>query len=292
MATNVHTPSISRILSNAGVRKVASTTSYSTGFECIGLGPVVQIHYTPRQIDDQAAELERIAKILNERPKYTAKVIDGIVEVRLADEKTDEQIKEERMEKAAEESPYGVTKAEVNKVLAGPCYAYTEQAAGYVIERETGGNDRLVRVYYRDHAYTSYAMVVGGREAYFRDAVKMYADKLRAAGFSVKVEGDYDYVLVGQPGEFVSEDDPTEVKESLSELREAVEAADLAFLTRKAGPASLFVYYLVPFKDKVRRLEVFRRNGSYAAYGRFGGSRSEFHSVDLTLRFIRSELVD
>jgi hypothetical protein len=290
----ISAPAISRIISsNTNIRR-AQGTGWSEGFTVVGYGTVVEVSYMDTNIGWQEQMLNRIADLINGREdrKYEAvkeQYEQGGSYVKVTVRRETE---EDRMEKAAEESPYAVTKAEVNKVLAGPCYPYDVQSAGYVIERETGLNDRLVRVTYRDHSHTSYTTVEGGREAHVKNAVKHYAHRLRAAGFSVKVEGDYEYVVVGQPGEFPSEDDPQDVKDALNALREAVEAADTAYMTRKAGPTSLFVYYLVPFKDKVRRLEVFWGQGFYKVSGRFGGPFQEFRNMAHLLEHIRYELAD
>jgi hypothetical protein len=294
MTNLISAPAISRIISSNTSIKKARSTGWSTGFYVVGLGSRVEVGYQDTDTVAVKNSLKYIADTINGRDdkKYAAEIEQTengspMVVVTL---RSEDEIKEECMEQAAEESPFAVTKREVNKVLEGPCYPYSEGAAGYVIERAEAPNDRLVRVTYKDHPHTGYALVEGGREQYVKDSVKLYADKLRAAGFSVAVEGDYESVLVGQPGEFPSEDDPQEVKEALNALREAVEASDTAFLTRRAGDHSLFVVYQDLYKGETRRLEVFWRSGAYASYGRFGGPRSEFHNLDLTLKFIRSEL--
>lgn len=97
-----------------------------------------------------------------------------------------------------------------------------------------------------------------------------------------------------EPQSLLSQEEEAEAaKEPLMALREAVEANDLAFMTRKAGPTSIFVYYLVPFKDKLRRLEVFYSGGCYASYGQFGGpGRHEFFNTRNLIGFIRDEIAD
>jgi len=141
--------------------------------------------------------------------------------------------------------------------------------------------------------------VEGGRDKYSHDAVNGYAKDLVEAGYSVQIgfEDGEDYVLVGTAGEFqagLSQEEESEAaQEPLRALREAIEAKALSYMTRKAGPTSIFVYYLVPFKDKLRRLEVFHSGGCYASYGRFGGpARHEFFSLDGLVRFIHSEIAD
>lgn len=298
MNNTISAPAISRIISSNTSIKRARNTGWSTGFYVVGLGVRVEVGY--QDTDTVAVEnnLAYIADTINGRAdkKYAAEIEQTengspMVVVTL---RSEDEIKEERMEKAAEESPYAVTKREVNVVLANGCYPYTDEpqnrGAGYVIERAEHPNTRLVRVTYRDHPHTGYALVEGGRDAYFRDSIQMYVDKLRKAGYSVKVEGDYESVLVGISGEFPDEADPDDTKAVLAELREAVEAEDVAYMTRKASPTSLFVYYLVPFKDKVRRLEVSWTGYCWTATRRLGGPADTYFNIPVLLDHIRHEL--
>jgi hypothetical protein len=175
-------------------------------------------------------------------------------------------------------------------------YPFEESGSGFVVERAAAPNDHLVRVTYRDSSHTTNAPETGGRDAYSHAIVTRYAELLMEAGYSVCMDfqGNEDSVLVGHPGEFgkSQQDTAKDAKEALAELREAVEDDDLAYMTRKAGPTSIFVYYLVPFKDKVRRLEVFWSEGVYQATRRLGGPKDEFFNMAHLLEHIRHELAD
>jgi hypothetical protein len=292
---------ISRILSSNPDLKKAHHTGWSIGFCVIGYGTMVEVIYQTTDKAEDDREMNRIVSTINDRKdrKYFAE--------RTLDEHGSEFVKvtvrqeteEDRMEKAAEESPYGVTIKEVRAALnkSRRFYEFEEgRSAGFSVEREAAPNDHRVRVTYRDVPHTSYAPETGGRDVYAHTITTHYANVLMAAGYAACIdytEANGDSLLVGQQGEFTSpEQAAEEAVEPLRELRDAVEADSLSYMTRKAGPTSIFIYYLVPFKDKLRRLEVFWSNGSYVSCGRFGGSRSEFHNLDLTLRFIRSELAD
>lgn len=305
---------ISRLLKAAGFRRaLKNTTSWSSGFDVQGFHTHARVTYASVNRGAEVMILTEMRDSINSRDdkKYWAKIQEDRFGNHLWVERWDEADPEQNetrkallREKLAEESPYGVTIAEVRKALhkAGGFFEFVdgkEKGAGFCVSAEPAPNDRLVRVTYRDHPHTAYAFVEGGRDRYMREKVQQYAEKLAEAGYSVQI--DYadgeDSVLVGQAGEFqaeLSQEEESELaQEPLMELRKAVEENDLAFMTRKGGPTSIFVYYLVPFKDKVRRVEVFWRNGSYGSYGRFGGpTRQEFHNTDLTVQYIRSEIAD
>ncbi len=273
---------ISRIISGNTDVKKAPKEGWGRGFTVTGYDVVVHVHYQDTDAAVVERNLDKIVETLNERPKYLATKIfkDGLyVEVVIRPEK--------------EPVPLSEVKAVLN--TGRRFFEYDTRGAGFLAQSE----GHLVRVSYQDTPHTSYALVNGGRDAYSHQMVGLYAEALTKAGFSVQIDytDGIDSVLVGRPGEFsvpMSQEEEAEAaKAPLLALREAVEENDMAFMTRKAGPTSIFVYYLVPFKDKVRRMEVFWRNGSYGSYGRFGSpTRSEFHNTELAVRFIRSEIAD
>lgn len=298
---------ISRIISSITdeqgekIRK-APKSGWGKGFYVVGYDVAVTVYY---QDTDQAVveeKLNQIVETLNGRAdkKYFAKIesLDStdyrgslVVKVVVRDENNSEHVAEPK----AEETPEAVTVQEVRRALLGPCYEYTSSASGFVAER-CEENPLLVRVFYRDHPHTRYTLVEGGRDAHMHASVEHYADLLANAGFSVCVDYDPergDSVLVGPAGHFQGEEDPEAIKEALLALREKIEDAELAFMTRKAGPNSLFIYYLVPFKDKVRRLEVSYGHGQYRSVGRFGNSRmATLKGADEVVEFARAELAD
>ncbi len=303
MRPSISAAAISRIISaNTNIAKASTRNIWSRGFVVTGYGP--EVHVTFQDTDRGTAErnLDAIAELLNgreDRKYYAVKMQDEndsiFVKVEIftgqsADDNTD-------VEEMAAESEHAVTVAEVKRALSGRWFEYTEApqlaGAGYVVERLETPRAGAVRVSYKDHPHTSYALVIGGRDAYAVDAVERYAASLTEAGYSTWIDyADTDgwSVLVGPAGHFAQQDSPEAVKGALTALREAVEAADLSFMTRRASDNSIFVYFLVPFKDKLRRVEVAWSNGSYSSIGRFGGFRSEFHNTELTVRFIRSEI--
>jgi hypothetical protein len=306
MRPNISAAAISRIISsNSNVKKASTRNIWSVGFIVTGYGPEVHVTYQDTDLGVVERNLDHIAELLNGREdrKYYAVKMQAEndhlflkVEIFIGQSPEDEAADVEDM---AAESEHAVTVAEVKAVLAGRWFEYTEApqtaGAGYVVERLETPRAGLVRVSYKDHSHTSYALVTGGREAYALNAVERYTESFVQAGYSAWI--DYEdtdgwSVLVGPAGHFAQQDKPEDVKEALTALREAVEADDLSFMTRKAGPTSIFVYFLVPFKDQLRRVEVSWSNGSYSSIGRFGGSRSEFHNTDLTVRFIRSEIAE
>jgi hypothetical protein len=302
MRPNISAAAISRIISaNSNVAKASTRNIWSRGFVVTGFGPEVHVTFQDTDLGCAERNLDAIAELLNgrdDRKYYAVKMQDENdslfikVEAFIGQSPEDEAADTENM---AAESEHAVTVAEVNQVLEGPCYPYSEGAAGYVIERLETPRAGIVRVSYKDHAFTSYAMVTGGRETYALNAVEHYASRLTQAGYSAWIDyADTDgwSVLVGPAGHFAQQDKPEDITAALTALREAVEANDLGFMTRKAGDHSIFVYFLVPFRDKVRRVEIFWGNGSYSSIGSLGGSRSEFHNTELTVRFIRSEIVE
>lgn len=289
----ISAPAVSRLISaHTNVRK-ASSTGWSVGFYVTGYGAMVEVGYQDTNPVAVEVALKDVCDAVNNHParKYEAKIEGQLVRVTARAE-----TEEERMEKLAEESPFGVTLAEVRKVLAPGRFEYSANGAGYEVTREAAPNDRLVRVTFRDHSHTNYAPETGGRGAYSRNAVKSYARSLIQAGYSVQIgfEDGEDFVLVGQAGEFskTPEQEAEEARGPLMALREVVEADSPFYTTRKAGNCSILVYSVLPGRA-LRGVEVFWQDGSYGSYvsyGRFGEARSEFHNVDLALRFIRSEL--
>jgi len=301
---NISAAAISRILSSTtSLRKAPTSNTWGVGYLVTGYGPEVHVHYQANDHETVQASLDRIASVINgrvDRKYHAAKVTGdyGTVHV-LVEARRPEHDTPEAKEQMAEESPHAVTIAEVKKVISVGRYEYTEApklaGAGYVVERAEFPRDGLVRVSYKDHPHTSYALVTGGREAYAVSAVESYATSLVQAGYSTWIEyeeNDGWSVLVGAPGHFPSQDKPDEVKKALTELREAVEANDVAYMTRKAGDHSVFVYYLVPFKDKVRRCEVFYSGGVYKLSPRFGGPMREFYNIPFLVEEIGHELRD
>jgi hypothetical protein len=207
--TKISAAAISRILKGEGIRK-APTSTYGRGFLVTGYDVEVHVHYQDTNSFRQHQEMDRIVKLLEGRTdlKYKAIKMNGAyntwyVKVTC---RTAEEIREIRLEQAAEESPFAVTKREVRVVLhqGGDLYGYSKWDSGFYVERvDTPAMARLVRVLYRDHPHTTYAPETGGREAYRASRIERYADKLRKAGYSVLVDGVC--VLVGQPGEFDQE---------------------------------------------------------------------------------------
>lgn len=311
MQQNISAAAISRIIShNTNVVKASTRNIWSRGFVSTGYGVEVQVTYQHTDRDVIRRNLDHIVEAINSREdrKYFAEKLSGeshggaYVKVVIRDQTDPQQNEAERagdVEKLAEEAPHAVTVEEVRAVLAGRWFEYTESpqlaGGGYFVERLEGPRAGTVRVSYKDHPHTSYELVIGGREAYAVDAVERYAESLVQAGYSAWIDyQDTDgwSVLVGPDGHFAHQDKPEDVKEALTALREAVEANDLSFMTRRASDHSIFVYFLVPFKDKLRRVEVSWSNGSYSSIGQFGGSRSEFYSTELAVRFIRSEIAE
>lgn len=297
METNISAAAISRIVNTTGIRKARKGNDWSRGFEVFGLKNAVEVAYTAGSGEDKTAVLRQIAEAVNSHPsgKYTAEVVSSGSFIVSEGVRVVLKTPEDMVEAMAAQAPYGVTKREVRAALIGPFYEFGETGSGFVLERVESPNNRLIRVTYRDHAHTTYHEGTGGKERYTNTITNSYAERLRKQGFSTKIdfnEGEI-CVLVGQAGEFgLSQREEADLaKTALMELREAVEADDLAYMTRKGGPASIFVYFLVPFKDKLRRCEVFYSGGSYASHGRFGSAtRSEFHNLDLVLRFLRTEI--
>lgn len=321
MSQSISAAAISRILNTAGFRKASNGTHWSPGFSVVGYGPFAKVDYTDVDTEAAVAELTKMKDLINERyPKYEATLLNDdygwVVSVSIRPEEAPEPVVEAapaaEVEKLAEESPYGVTVQEVRQVLLtsgekiGRFFEYTNQesdgvrpgnqGAGFFVERLEGARSRLVRVSYRDHSHTSYALVLGGREKCARDTVEMYAKRLQAEGFSTWI--DYEdtdgwSVLVGTEGEFVEQDSPEAIKAALLELREAVEDEAMSYITRKAGDHSVFIYYLVPFKDKLRRMEVFWTGGEYKSKGRFGqGDFFRMKGADEVVKLAKAELAD
>lgn len=297
MRQNISAPAISRIISGTSVRKAPTGNTWGKGFTVTGYGPEVHVHYQDTDTSVVDRNLDYIVETINDRQdrKYFARKTQNeygsslvIVEARREDHGT-----EEAKEQQAAESPHAVTVAEVREVIQKGRYAYDAMGAGYVVERAEGFSDRLVRVSYKDHPHTGYALVVGGREGYKQSAVDGYAKDLVSAGYAAWVEyeeNDGWSVLVGPADAFVDQDRPEDIKEALTDLREAVEASDLSYMTRKAGDHSLFVYYLVPFKDKLRRVEVFWVGGVYKLAPRFGGPAREFYNIPFLVEEIGREV--
>lgn len=304
---------ISRLLKAAGFKRArTNTNSWSSGFEVQGFHTHARVTYSSVSTGSAVMILEQMRDEINGRgdQKYWGRVEEGKQGWYLWVERydgTDPVQNETRRaalrEKMAEESPYGVTIKEVRKVLnkGGRFFEFlnkrSAQSAGFEVTAESGADERLVRVTYRDHEHTKYAFVEGGRDQYMHNVVEGYAQALAEAGYSVQIDyvDGVDSVLVGQAGEFqapMSQEEASEAaQEPLTALRNAIEAHDIAYMTRKAGPTSIFVYCLIPFKDKLRRLEVFWDQGKYGSYGQFGGpTRNEFHNTDLTVQYIHAEI--
>lgn len=298
MSQKISPAAISRILSSAGFKKASTRTNHwSSGFEVTGYDTTVQIRYTAVNTEQANSKMDQIVETINNREdkKYFAKIDEGqygsTVEVVIRNEEN-----APHAEAAPEtvEVPDKVERAEVYRLLAPQHYAWTDSAAGFLVQSE---GSRCVRVSYADHPYTSYALVIGGQEAYAKQAVENYATLLTAAGYSVRIdhteEGGWS-ALVGPSGEFGHEDSPEDVKDALIALREAVEDEGLSYMTRKAGDQSLFIYYLVPFRDKVRRLEVSWGQGEYRSGGRFpnGGDTLRMKTVEQVVVLARNALAD
>lgn len=205
--TTISAAAISRILKTAGIKKAPTTDTWGVGFIVTGYGIEVGVTYQDTDRERNGQVLNQIVELVNGRAdlKYKAERRDreyGGRYVRIT-RRTEEEIREIRLEQAAEESPYGVTKREVVQALylGGGMYGYSKWDSGFYVERvDNPAMSRLVRVLYRDHPHTAYAKETGGREAYRANRIESYAHKLRKAGYSVHTDGSC--VLVGQPGEF------------------------------------------------------------------------------------------
>lgn len=302
MSQKISPAAISRILSGARIAKSSTRTEHwSRGFSVTGYGSSVDVDYAALRDEDLGAALENIADAINSRKdqKYFAKVVPATSSVSL--DRVEVTIREESVPKIVETVetteivPDKVDEAQVRSLLLGQHYEFTYNAAGFQIKPE---GDRCVRVSYADHSHTNYAFVIGGQEAYAKQAVENYATLLVGAEYSVLVDYREDSgwsALVGPAGEFYGPvDSPEDVKDALNTLREAVEDEGLSYMTRKAGDNSLFIYYLVPFKDKVRRLEVSWSQGVYRSNGRFPHNSGELRmkTVGQVVALARNELSD
>lgn len=293
---SISAAAVSRILATQFKR--APKKGWGRGFEVTGFTTEVDVRFVADKGDDRSAKLDEMVALINghKGQKYFAKRFktphgSEIVQVVMRDETDPEQNearKEAQMEQAAADSPHAVEIREVKGALIRQCFEWTPAASGFRAERYPE-DQTLVRVEYADHAHTTYET---SREIQGAGAVRLYTSILQKAGFPVQADPDNDWgLLVGPKSE---EDSPEEIKEALDALRGAVEDADLSFMTRKAGDHSLFVYYLVPFKDKVRRLEVFWGEGEYRSIGRFGMGGMKFRSKRLAdvVAYCLSELSD
>lgn len=292
----IHAPAISRMLNHAGIRKAPTENTWGQGFVVVGYGVEVEVTYQDTDQAQVRRNLDAIRETINANPKYlaiTSKDSTGELNVVKVVIRPDEDKIEAVTEKLAEESPNAVTKAEIADCLKG-CFRFTGNASGYEITREPAPDDRMVRVTYRDTPHTSYSEGTGGRDKYSHDRVQHYFRLISEAGYAAMIDYDEvtntDSVLVGVRGEFGVQDSPEEIEEALNALRKAVEADDIAYMTRKAGDHSIFVYFLVPFRDKLRRCEVFWTGGVYKLCPRFGGPMREYYNREFLVEEIGREL--
>lgn len=274
---SVSPAAISRILAGRGFKKViVKAGCWSAGFKAVACGTSVRVFYTANSGHEHEARQE-IVKLINERPgeKYwaTLETMIGGIEVVMIhpydkddprQKETPEVETEPQQEPPVEEeaSPAPVALVEIREVLSPVCREFMDvsgvRQAGWVVENDSH-NDGLVRVSYRDHPDTKYyEKISGNRERHATLRVEDYANLLMEAGYDVIYDGGWDCLV--DPSK---RRDKGQTKEAFDALRDAVEDAALSFMTRKGGPKSLFIYYLVPFKDKVRRLEVFWRDDAY-----------------------------
>lgn len=273
---------IARILSNAGIQK-AQKTGWSTGFDVVGYGVVVEVIYQTSSPEDEAAALKQIVETLNGRKdqKYFAVTETGLhgTRVRVVG-RTPEVVAEAE----AQEQEQGSLVKDVRHALTGPFYAFIEgSASGFTVKAcEDGG----VEVFFQDLPHTTYGDGLD-KESCAAMSAKGYADRLDKSGFAVVLLGDRVRVGRQAPETFKT------AKEALSALRAGVEAKELSFMTRKGdSESSLFVYYLIPFKDKLRRMEVSWADGAFYSSGRFGGETVKMGSVDEVVTMACNELAD
>lgn len=141
-----------------------------------------------------------------------------------------------------------------------------------------------------------------------------YMDKAKAAGynpalvrkpkndeaFQVQIPGLADGVTVpvyeddlAKRVEQTAEPKHMDTAHALAEARDAIEGDDLAYSTRKAGPWSIFVLYLVPFTNKARRAEVHydEESGTYRA-SIFGMTGERTPRLKRVVEQLRAELID
>lgn len=278
---NLSASGISRILNNAGITKAPTSDTWGIGFVATSYGVQVDVHYQDTNRKRALEELDRIVKTINEHKaaRYWA--------VRKSGKNGGEWVS---ITLRAEESPFVVSEREVRLALSKNrrFYAFSVNGAGYFLEREGSS----IRVTFRDQPFTTYAPETGGREHHMHVMVTLYAEALAEAGFCVEVDfkDGVDSVRVLVPRGKSQEEEAEDAKEPLMALREAVEADDLAYMTRKGGPTSLFVYFLVPFTDKLRRCEVFYSEGVYKLVPRFGGPKREFFNLGHLVEEIGKEL--
>jgi hypothetical protein len=302
---------ISAILSRAGFHKSISTT----GFEAIQIAHYTQVWYTPRRGEVVEDILVRMTRILKDR---------GYVVQRPAGESRSVMLEVSKGEDApvTEEESVTVTVPEVRGALLQGCYEASSMGAGFQVLPFWQDNS-LIRVSYEDQPWTSYEKneeetEASARRRYIERTLETYLVKLYDAGFAAERQRDsegglVDSILVGPPGtefytdvqrrrwEIVKEErtrlqqqkDDQTTKDSLLLAREVIENDNLAYSTRKAGPWSIFVFYLVPFKNRARRAEVFFDFdlGGYSVS--YVGRRHE-RTFDLTkvVEILRDELQD
>lgn len=297
---------ISRILKNAGIKK-AHSTGWSIGFSVIGYGPVVEVGFQTTDDAYMRQQLADIVKVVNghKSGRYfavTTKDHLGSEHVRVVARDENEAEEAETVKEVSEESGHAVTTDEVNAVLTRRFFPYMDlpqsKTSGYVLSRAEGSDSHLVRVVFKDHPHTTYSPETGGPEVYAQTVTERYSEALTRAGYSAVIglhEGEWS-LLVGRSGEFLvqSVEEEAEAAEGpLLALRKAVEDKALSYMTRQAGHHSLFVYYLVPFKDKVRRVEVFWSGGVYKSRGQFGqGIWFRHATVEAMVEFIHGELAE
>jgi hypothetical protein len=138
-----------------------------------------------------------------------------------------------------------------------------------------------------------------------------YMDKAKAAGynpalvrkpknneaFRVQIPGLADGVTVpvyeadlvkraAQTAEYLG------TQRALANAREAIEAADLSFSTRKATPRSIFVLALVPFKNRAKRAEVFYDEETGYRVSYLNNAAKRTYDLTVVVEQLRAELID
>jgi hypothetical protein len=128
-----------------------------------------------------------------------------------------------------------------------------------------------------------------------------YLDKATAAGYNtelVRKPRNNEAFRVQIPGlpegttAPVYDSQLTARSQALFAAREAIEADDLSFSTRKAGPWSIFVLALEPFKNRARRAEVSYSEASGYRVAFFGRYNEHTHDLRVVVQQLHDEMID
>jgi hypothetical protein len=299
-----HASAVSGILNRAGFRKCIDVV----GFETIQIAHVTQVWYTPARTEVMSDVLDQMDEVLKEKG-YTVRKTTSETSGSLMLEVTKGE------DTLATEEPVKVTVREVRQVLLQTCYEVTTGTSGFNVQ--TFWSDKsLIRVSFELKPWTTFEDGPGAERKHIECTLAMYEINLNAAGYATERLRDsegglVDAILVGPPGtEFYTDgqrstwavikeerehmQQQTQEAQTLTLVREAIENDDLAYSTRKAGPWSIFVLYLVPFKNKVRRAEVSFdfELGGYVVIGRLGFRYDRTFDLQKVLEHLRDELKD